>query len=140
MVKIKRAIFGIAATAAIVLLPMAPAMAGGPGFRPLHPFGIGHGLFGAAVALATLPLAIASSVVSGVGGSVAPYPSAGYAGPAYGYAPPVAYAPRPYYAPYPGYYPRVAPRVYGPRGYGAPHPGYYGRGYDRSGGNSYPRR
>jgi hypothetical protein len=140
MVKIKRAIFGIAATAAIVLLPMAPAMAGGPGFRPLHPFGIGHGLFGAAVALATLPLAIASSVVSGVGGSVAPYPSAGYAGPAYGYAPPVADAPRPYYAPYPGYYPRVAPRAYGPRGYGAPHPGYYGRGYDRSGGNSYPRR
>ena len=140
MVKIKRAIFGIAATAAIVLLPMAPAMAGGPGFRAVHPFGIGHGLFGAAVALATLPLAIASSVVSGVGGSVAPYPSAGYAGPAYGYAPPVAYAPRPYYAPYPGYYPRVAPRAYGPRGYGAPHPGYYGRGYDRSGGNSYPRR
>ena len=39
MVKIKRAIFGIAATAAIVLLPMAPAMAGGQGFRPLHPFG-----------------------------------------------------------------------------------------------------
>lgn len=142
MVKIKRAIFGIAAAAAIVLLPMAPAMAGGPGFRPLHPFGIGHGLFGAAVALATLPLAIASSVVSGVGESVAPYPSRGYAGPAYAYAPPVAYAPRPYYAPYPGYYAaRVAPRVASrPRGYSAPHPGYYGRGYDRSGGNSYPRR
>jgi hypothetical protein len=128
MVNIKRAIFGVAAAAAIALLPMAPAMAGGPGFRPLHPFGIGHGLFGAAVALATLPLAIASSVVSGVGES--------------GYAPPVAYAPRPYYAPYSGYYaPHVAPRVaYGPRGYGAPHPGYYGRGYYRSGGNSYPRR
>lgn len=138
MVKIKQAIFGVAAAAAIALLPMAPAMADGHGFRPFHPFGFGHGIVGAAVALATLPLAIASSVVSGVGESVGSYPSPGYAGPAYGYAPPVAYAPRPYYAPYPGYY---APRVaYGPRGYYAPRPGYYGRGYYRPGGNSYPRR
>jgi len=139
MVKFKQAIFSVAAAAAIVLLPMAPAMADGHGFRPLHPFGFGRGIIGAAVALATLPLVIASSVVAGVGESVAPYPSQGYAAPAYGYAPPVAYAAsRPYYAPYPGYY--APPVAYGPRGYYAPHPGYYGRGYYRSGGNSYPRR
>lgn len=139
MMKIKQAIFGVAAAAAIALLPMAPALADGHGFRPLHPFGFGHGIVGAAVALATLPLAIVSSVVSGVSESVAPYPSAGYASPAYAHAPRVAYAaPGPYYAPYPGYY---APRVaYGPRGHYAPRPGYYGRGYYRSGGNSYPRR
>ena len=132
------AILGVAASAAIALLPMAPAMAGGPGFRPLHPFGFGRGVVGAAVALATLPLAIASTVLSGVGESVAPYPSSGYAGPAYGYAPPVAYAPRAYYAPYAGYY---APRGgYGPRPYYNARAGYYGRGYHRSGGNSYPRR
>ena len=141
MIKIKQAIFGVAAAAAIAFLPMAPAMAGGHGFRPIHPFGFGHGIVGAAVALATLPLVIASSVVSGVGESVASYPSAGYAGPAYGYAyaPSVAYAaPRPYYAPYPGYY--APPAAYGPRGYYAPRAGYYSRGYYRSGGNSYPRR
>jgi hypothetical protein len=139
MIKIRQSILGMAAAAAIAFLPMAPAMADGHGFRPLHPFGIGHGLLGAAVALATLPLVVASSVVAGVSDSVAPYPSSGYAAPAYGYAPPVAYVPpRPYYAPYPGYY---APRVaYGPRAYYAPHPGYYRHGYYRSGGNSYPRR
>jgi hypothetical protein len=139
MVKIKQTIFGVAAAAAIALLPIAPAMAGGHGFRPIHPFGFGHGIVDAAVALATLPLAIASSVVSGTGKSVGSYPSTPYGSAAYGYAPPVAYAaPRPYYAPYPGYY---APRVaYGSRGYAAPHTGYDGRGYYRSGGNSYPRR
>ena len=139
MVKLKQAIFAVAAAAAITLLPMAPAMADGHGFRPLHAFGLGHGLLGAAFALATLPLVIASNVVAGVGESVAQYPSAGYAGPAYNYAPPVAYAaPRSYYAPYPRYYgARVA---YGPRSYYAPHPSYYGRGYYRSGGNSYPHR
>src|SRR5450755_4021590 len=107
--KIKQAIFGVAAAAAIALLPMAPAMAGGHGFRPVHGFGIGRGLLGTAVALATLPLVIASSVITGVAESVAPYPSPGYeapgyAAPTYGYAPPIVYAtPRPYYAPYPGY-------------------------------------
>src|SRR4029077_5888011 len=97
------------------------------------------GLLGAAVTLATLPLVVASNLVTGIAESVAPYPSPGYAAPSYGYAPPVAYAaPRPYYAPYPGYY---APRVaYGPRAYYGGHPGYYGRGYYRSGGNTYPRR
>ncbi len=138
---IKRQIrLGVAAAAAIALLPMAPAMAHGPGFRPAYPFAVGHGLFGAAVALATLPLVIASNVVAGVSGSVAPYQSQGYATPGYGYAPPVAYgAPRPYYAPYQGYY--AAPRAsYGPRPYYGARPGYGGRGYYRSGGHPYPSR
>ena len=139
MVKVRQAILGVAAVAAVALIPMAPAMADGHGFRPLHPFGFGRGIVGAVVALATLPLVVASSVVAGVSESAAPYPSSGYAGPAYGYAPPIAYAaPQPYYAPYPGYY---APRVaYGPRPYYNARPGYYGHGYYRSGGNSYPRR
>jgi hypothetical protein len=139
VVKIRETIFGIAAAAAIALLPMSPAMAGGHGFRPFHPFGFGHGIVGAAVALATLPLAIASSVLAATGESVGLYPSTGYGSATYGYAPPVAYAaPRPYYAANSGYY---APRVgYGPRGYAAPRAGHYGRGYYRSGGNSYPRR
>ncbi len=149
MLKVRQTILGVAATAAIVLMPIAPAMAGGHGFRPLHPFGIGHGLLGAAVALATLPLVIASNVVAGVSDAVAPYPSSGYATPgyatpryappAYGYAPPVVYAPRSYYAPYPGFY--AAPRAaYAPRAYYGGRPGYYGHGYYRSRGNSYPRR
>lgn len=127
----RQTLLGVAAAAAIALLPMAPAMANGPGFRPAYPFGVGHGLFGAAVALATLPLVIASNVVAGVSGSAAP---------GYGYAPPVAYgASRPYYAPYPGYY--AAPRAsYGPRPYYGVRPGYDGRGYYRSGGHPYPRR
>lgn len=126
---------GLAAAVAIALLPMSPAMANGHAFRPLHPFALGHGLLGAAVALATLPLAVASTVLSSVSESAAPYASAGYGGPAYGYAPPAPA--RPYYAPHPYY---AAPRVnYGPRAYAA-HPGYGGRGYYAPGGYPYPRR
>jgi hypothetical protein len=139
MLRIRQAILGVAAAAVIAVLPLAPAMADGHGFRPLHPFGLGHGLLGAAVTLATLPLVVASNLVAGVSESVAPYPSRGYSSPAYGYAPAVTYAARPYYAPYPGYY--AAPRVaYGPHPYYGAHPGYSGRGYYRSGGNPYPRR
>jgi hypothetical protein len=136
----RQIMLAIAAAAVIVLLPLAPAMASGQGFRPVHPFGLGHGLLGAAFGLATLPLVIASTVVAGISESVAPYPSQGYAAPAYGYAPPAAYAaPRRYYAPYPNYAPRVAPYgAYGPRPYYRP--GYDGRGYYRSGGYQYPRR
>src|ERR1700733_7878706 len=127
MVRVRQAILGVAAAAMIAVLPLAPAMADGHGFRPLHAFGLGHGLLGAAVTLATLPLVVASNLVAGVRESVAPYPPRGDSGPAYGYAPAVTYAaPRPYYAPYPGYY---APRVaYGPRPYYGAHPGYSGRG------------
>jgi hypothetical protein len=141
MLKLRPVIFGLTAATAMALLPMAPAMAGGHGFSPLHPFGLGRGVIGAAVALATLPLTIASAVVSGAE-SAAPYPAAGYGGAAngYGYAPQVSYAgPRPYYAPHPGYY--AAPRGnYGPRPYYAAHPGNNGHGYYRGGGNPYPHR
>ncbi len=133
----RHALLGVAAATLIALLPTTPALAHGHGFRPFHPFGLGHGLIGAAVALATLPLVVASSVVAGVSESVAA-PATGYAAPAYGYAPPIAY-PQPYYTPYAGYY--AAPRIaYGPRGYYAPRAAYGGRGYYRGGGNSYPRR
>src|ERR1700674_816812 len=132
MATVRQAFFCITVAAAIALLPMAPAVAGGGhGFRP-HGFGLGRGIVGAAVALATLPLTIAAAVVSG-GESLAPYPAgypaAGYGGPSYGYAPQVSHAgPRPYYAPYPGYY--AAPHAYsGPRPYYAAHPNYYGHGY-----------
>ena len=133
MVKLKQTLLGVVAAAAVAILPTTAAMADGHGFRPGHGYGVGRGLFGAAVALATLPLVIASSVVAGVSESVAPA-SPGYAAPSYGYAPPVGYATaRPYYAPYPRYY--AAPRAaYGPRPY------YGGHGYYRSGGYSYPRR
>jgi hypothetical protein len=139
MLKLRQVIFGFAAASAIALLPMAPAMAGGHGFGPLNPFGLGRGVLGAAVKLATLPLAIASAVVSGAQ-SAAPYPASGYGGAANGYAPQVSYAgPRPYYAANPGYY--AAPRgYYAPRPYYAGHPGNYGHGYYRAGGNSYPHR
>jgi hypothetical protein len=143
MAKVRQAIFGITVATAIALLPMAPAMAdGGHGFRP-HGFGLGRGIVGAAVALATLPLTIAAAVVSGgepLAAYPAAYPAAGYGGPPYGYAPQVSYAgPRPYYAPYPGYY--AAPHAYyGPRPYYAAHPNYYGHGYYRAGGDSYPHR
>lgn len=139
MLKVKQAVLGVVMAAGVALLPMAPAMANGHGFHGGHGFGVGRGLFGAAVALATLPLVIASNVVAGVTGSVAPYQSPGYASPSYGYAPSVAYAPaRQYYAPHPGYY--AAPRVaYGPRGYYGAHPSYGGRGYYRSGGYPHPR-
>jgi hypothetical protein len=140
MINVKHAILGVAATAAIAVLPMASAMANGHGFRPAHGFGVGHGLLGAAVALATLPLVVASNVLAGVSESAAPYQSPGYPGSSYAYAPPVAYAPaRSYYAPHPGYY--AAPgAVYGPRPYYRGHPGYDGRGYYRSGAYTYPRR
>jgi hypothetical protein len=139
MAKLKRIIVRSAAVAAIAFLPLAPAMAGGHGF--VHPWGLGRGLFGAAVALATLPLAIASAVVSSIpvpAAAPAPYPAPGYAG-GYGYAPAPYPAPPAYYAPRPAYYP--APRAYyAPRPYYAPYAGYPGRGYYRSGGSAYPHR
>ena len=124
MLSVRHTLLGAAAAAGIALLPMAPAMAHGHGFRASHSFGVGHGLVGAAVALATLPLVIASNVVTGISEAVA--------GNGYGYAPPVTYAAqRPYYAPYPSYYPRP---------YYAGHARYDGRGYHRASGHPYPRR
>ena len=92
MVALKKTLFVVVAASAMAVLPMAPAMAGGHGFHPYHSFGLGRGLVGAAVALATLPLVIASNVVAGVGEAVAPYPVQEYGGGGYRYAPPVSYS------------------------------------------------
>jgi hypothetical protein len=137
MVKFRQATLGVLAAAAVAILPMAPAMADGHGYRGGHGFGVGRGLLGAAVALVTLPLVVASNVVAGVSEAVAPA-SPGYAAPAYGYAPAYSYAPpvayeRPYYAPYQGYYGA-------PRGAYVPRPYYGRRGYYRAGGYPYQRR
>src|SRR3984957_881016 len=148
-----------AAAAMLACAPIHPAVAGGHGFGHVHGWGLGRGLVGAVVGLATLPLVIASAAIAAsvpdpgyASGAVdgprgyAPAPGV-YAAPAYAappyYAPPVYYYPRP-----PAYYP--APRAYyAPRGYAAPRAysapgsgrGYYG-GYGsyRSGGYAYPHR
>jgi hypothetical protein len=123
MARLKQVILSGAAAAAIAFLPLAPAIAGGHGYRYgyVQPWGVGRGIIGAAVALATLPLAIASAVVSGV---AAPIPA-----PAYGAG---------YYAPGPGYYPMRGYNA--PRPYYARRPGYAGRDYYHSGGHAYPHR
>jgi hypothetical protein len=147
----KRTVFGSAAVAALACALATPAAAGGHGF--LHPWGFGRGLVGAAVGLATLPLAIASAALS-AGEPEAPYQPPGYARgygppPAYYAAPPAYYtAPPAYYAPPRAYYPRAAayyspaPRVYyAPRAQREPRAAYYGgRGSYHSGGYAYPRR
>src|ERR1700733_6866055 len=103
----KRTVFGSALVAAPAVAPATPAAAGVHGF--LHPWGFGRGLVGAAVGLATLPLAIASAALS-AGAPEAPYQPPGYARgygppPAYYAAPPAYYnAPQPYYAPPRAYY------------------------------------
>jgi hypothetical protein len=161
----QQTVFGLAAAAALACAPVAPAAAGEHGFGHLHSWGLGRGLVGAVVGLATLPIVIASAVLSAAIPDE-PNQSPGYEGGAPGYAPPPAYygppqqsyyAPPPayyappqrtYYAPPPAYYPRApvyspAPRAYyAPRTYYAPHPGYYGGGQSsyRSGGYVYPRR
>ena len=154
---IRQALFGSAVAAAIACAPMAPAAAGVHGVGPLHPFGLGRGLVGAVVGLATLPIVVASAALSAVASDGPQSPAYGSAPPAY--APPPAYypAPRTYYAPAPAYYPRApvyypqprayypAPRVsYAPRTYYAPRPGYYGAGGGRvsygSGGYAYAHR
>jgi hypothetical protein len=165
---IKQALLGSAAAAALACVPMAPAAAGVHGFGHVHPFGLGRGLFGAVLGLATLPIAIASAVLSAGADASSQAPAYGGAPPAYAppaYAPQPAYAPRPayypapqtYYAPPAAYAPRVPvyypqprayyaapPAYYAPRPNYAPRPAYYG-GYGgrvsyRSGGYAYPHR
>jgi hypothetical protein len=132
MRKIRSSLLAGTAVAALACLPVAPALA--------HGHDVGHGLVGALVTLATLPLVITADVLSGgrrddyyaappdsYGRAPAYTPSPGY------YAPPrVAYAPRPqYYAPERSYY-GGGSRSYEPsRGYyGAPrYSGSYGGGY-----------
>src|ERR1700723_337297 len=76
MLGFKRSVLGSAAAIALACAFATPAAAGGHGF--LHPWGFGRGLVGAAVGLATLPLAIASAALSG-GESEGPYQPSGYA-------------------------------------------------------------
>jgi hypothetical protein len=164
MLGFKRSVLGSAAAIALACAFATPAAAGVHGF--FHPWGFGRGLVGAAVGLATLPLAIASAALSG-GESQAPYQPSGYARgygqpPAYYAAPPAYYgapqayynappayysAPQAYYAPPRAYYPRApvyysAPRAYyAPRAQREPRTGYYaGHGSYHSGGYAYPHR
>jgi hypothetical protein len=144
MTGIKQSIIAAAAAALIACAPVGSAAAGGHGFGRAHPWGIGRGLVGAVVALATLPVAIVAAVVS-AGEQAAPSPppaygdGGGYASPASYPAPPVYYAPRPAYYPQATYY-YPAPRANVARPYYAPRPAYRaGYGY-RSGGYAYPRR
>lgn len=124
------AAFGLLACA-----PIVPAVAGGHGFGHVHGWGLGRGLIGAVVGLATLPLVIASAAIAA---SVPDAPNAApqpYYAPAAGYYPPAGayYQPAPVYHPEPrAYYaprPYYAPRAYNaPRAYATPAPGrgYYG--------------
>src|SRR5580698_3886378 len=105
MPSVKRVIFAVTATAAMACVPVAPAAAGVHGFG--HPWGLGRGLLGAVVGLATLPLTIVSAALAATDQPAA-NPSPGYEG-SRGYAPPPAYyaAPQTYYAPPPAYYARA---------------------------------
>jgi hypothetical protein len=143
MSRLRQILLGTAATAVIAFVPLAPAFAGDIRLG-LHPWGVGRGLVGAAVGLATLPLAIAAAVVTG-GDARPAYPPPGYAGGygysyGYGYAPRAIYAAPPVYSvPRAAYYPPA--RAYYPHpGYYAPRPGYAVRGYYRPGGYAYPHR
>jgi hypothetical protein len=106
----KARLLGAGAALGMACAPLTPAAAGG--FGHLHPWGLGHGIFGAVAALVTLPLAVASAAIAAADPAPA-YPPPGYAAPGYapsGYAP-SGYAP-PGYAP-PAYAPVYAvPRVY----------------------------
>ena len=64
MPSLKHVIFAATATAAIACVPVAPAAAGTHGFGHVHPWGLGRGLLGAVVGLATLPLTIVSAALA----------------------------------------------------------------------------
>src|SRR5580692_1298659 len=109
----KRFVGLAAATAMLACAPILPAVAGGHGFGHVHPWGLGRGLVGAVVGLATLPLVIASAAISASlpdAPQAAPQPYYAPAGANYPPAPVYQPAPRNYYAP-PAYY--AAPSYYG---------------------------
>ena len=110
---LKQSIFAATATAALLCVPITPAVAAAP--LLFAPWVLGH-IIRAGVSLATLPLAVASAA----SGQQPPAP--GYYGGQSGY-----YAPPNYYARPTGYY---AP----PQNYYARPPGYYARpqGYYRA--------
>jgi hypothetical protein len=130
----KKSLVAAVAIGTLALGTAAPASAVGPFF----PWILGRHLVGAVVGLATLPLAVASSMAQ----PAAPYPPApsyggppGYVAPPGYYGGPPAYYSRPpaYYAPQQGYYrppvsyARSGPRFYEPpRGYSGPRTGYTG--------------
>jgi hypothetical protein len=129
----KKALIAAIAVGTLGLMATGPASAAGL----FLPWILGRHVVGAVLGLATLPLAVASSMAQ----PMAPYPSApGYGGtPGYGARPsyypgPSAYYSRPpayyagpsYYRP-PVSYPRSAPRFYEPaRGYSAARTRYTG--------------
>jgi len=134
MLGLKKPVITAASIAVLALAPIAPAAAAGL----FLPWILGRHVVAAAVGLATLPLAMASSV----GQPAAPYPSTpGYGGvPGY-YAPPNYYAggaayyarPPAYFTGPHGYYSRPAvsygrtlPRYEPPRGYYASRSRYTG--------------
>jgi hypothetical protein len=82
-----------AAAAATAVALIAPAEAGGHGFGHGHPWGLGRGLVGAVVGLATLPIAIASAALLG-GEPQAPYDSSYAYDALRAYVLPPAYYPR----------------------------------------------
>jgi hypothetical protein len=135
---LKQTVLTAVATAALLCLPIAPAVAAGP--LLFVPWALGH-IIGAGARLATLPLAVAAATGADQQPSTPYAPAPSYYGrPAVYYAPP-NYYPRPptYYAPPPSYYgapqpyyrpafayARRTPWLYAqPRGYYAPSRGYY---------------
>jgi hypothetical protein len=147
MLDLKARVSAAAIVVALGCAPITPALADGYGHHG-HGWGIGRGVVGAAVALATLPLLIASEVLAG-GPPPEPYGYAPeYAGPPPDYYSRPEYAARPpaYYRPPMAYYggpeghyrpsayyahPRLGP--YGPaRGYDESRPRYFGSYGDRS--------
>jgi hypothetical protein len=164
MPRFKHPVIALAAAAAIVCIPVLPAAAGVHGYGHLRPLGLGRGLVGAVVGLATLPLTIISAALAASEPEAPEQASPGYAAGGRGYAPPPAYyaappayyaAPQSYYPPPRAYFPARGPVYYpAPRGYYAPRadartyyaarPGNYGganyggRGVYRGGGYGYP--
>jgi hypothetical protein len=121
MPSVKQLVLGAVAATGLVCTCIEPAAAGVHGAFHPHGFGLGRGIVGAVVALATLPIAIASALVTAGEPAAPPYQPPAYGGGSYGYAPPAAS-----YAPPPAYYAR-APAYYAPpRVYYAPRPSYYG--------------
>jgi hypothetical protein len=132
---LKQTIFAAAATAALLCLPVTPAVAASP--LLFAPWVLGH-IIRAGVGLATLPLIAASALqplAPGYDGGRPGYyaPPNYYARPPGYYAQPSGYYARPpgYYAQPPGYY-RAPPAYYRPpRAYARPMPQFYAqaRGY-----------
>jgi hypothetical protein len=128
MLGLKKPVIAVASIAALALAPIAPAAGAGL----FLPWILGRHLVAAAVGLATLPLAVASSM----GPPAAPYPSTPsyggvpdyYAGGAAHYSRPPAYfaGPRGYYSRPAVSYGRTLPRYEPPRGYYAPRSRYTG--------------